>query len=53
MNKVAKCNICSQKLFSGIGNGCKLCGMLLDNINDKFCCKICMRKYNVINRVKA
>ncbi|MBC8434989.1 hypothetical protein H8D91_00600 [archaeon] len=52
MKKVAKCTICSQELYSGIGEGCKMCGMLLVEETNKFCCKLCMRKFNTINRGK-
>ena len=52
MSRVAKCNICNQELYSGIGSGCKMCGMLLNNKEDRFCCKLCMRKFNTINKNK-
>jgi hypothetical protein len=45
------CPICKKEVFSSIGKGCKMCGMAIsgDEFGD-FCCKICMRKYNTINR---
>ena len=48
MINVLNCPICKKKVFSEIGRGCKMCGMIL-NGPDSFCCKICMRKYNTIN----
>jgi hypothetical protein len=43
------CPICDKEVFSGVGSGCKMCGMLVNN-NEFFCCKLCMRKYNTINK---
>jgi len=50
INKM-NCPVCKKEVFSSVGNGCKMCGMALDNV-ESFCCKICMRKYNTINRYK-
>lgn len=53
MSKVLNCLICKKEVYSEIGKGCKMCGMLLENIDDKFCCKICMRKYKLINKIRV
>jgi len=55
MNRVLNCPICKKEVYSEIGKGCKMCGMSLigtKNVNENFCCKICMRKHNTINKVK-
>jgi len=43
------CPICNREVFSGIGEGCRMCGMITIGFED-FCCKLCMRKFNSINR---
>ncbi|MBR9705702.1 hypothetical protein GOV14_01580 [Candidatus Pacearchaeota archaeon] len=54
MKQEMKCPICTQKVYSSIGYGCRMCGMALENKTSNFCCKICMRKYKTINkRAKA
>lgn len=45
------CPICDKELFSEVGEGCLMCGMSVDK-GEFFCCKLCMRKYNKINRNK-
>jgi len=52
MKNKMNCPVCKKEVFSSVGNGCKMCGMALDNL-ESFCCKICMRKYNTINRDKG
>lgn len=52
MKNVLNCPICKKEVFSSLGKGCRMCGMVLDSA-DSFCCKICMRKYNTINRNKG
>ena len=49
MKNQLDCPICNKKIFSGLGEGCKMCGMI--TVED-FCCKICMRKFNSINKRK-
>ena len=49
MSKSMSCPVCKKDVFSGLGKGCKMCGMVLEGL-DSFCCKICMRKYNTINK---
>ena len=39
---IMSCPVCKKEVFSGLGEGCKMCGMALDG-SDSFCCKICMR----------
>jgi transposase-like protein len=51
MKYVLDCPVCKKEVYSSLGNGCKMCGMVLDN-TQSFCCKICMRKYNTINKGK-
>ena len=55
MKKQMSCLICKKELYSSLGEGCKMCGMVLDEKNkeNKFCCKICMRKYSTINKMKG
>ena len=52
MRNILSCPVCKKDVFSGVGLGCKMCGMILDS-TDSFCCKICMRKYNTINHAKG
>ena len=51
MKNKMDCPICKKEVFSDIGKGCRMCGMPIeDDEFGEFCCKICMRKYNKINR---
>ena len=52
MKNKLDCPICDKEVFSGVGEGCKMCGMVMLGFED-FCCKLCMRKYNSINRMKV
>jgi hypothetical protein len=52
MELILNCPICKEELYSGIGKGCKMCGMILEDEDNEFCCKICMRKFNTILRNK-
>jgi len=47
------CPICKKVIYSEVGYGCKMCGMPLENKNEIFCCKLCLRKYKTINKIKA
>ncbi len=49
--EVASCLICEQEMISDISakNYCKLCGMIIENNKNKFCCYDCEDKYNQIN----
>ncbi len=50
MKQELKCPICKEELYTGLGQGCKMCGMPLDNSQKKFCSKECKIKYNKIRR---
>ena len=43
------CPLCNEKLYSGIGAGCKMCGMPLNDKNKLFCSNSCKRKYKGVN----
>ena len=49
MNKGFDCPVCEKEVYSGIGNGCKMCGMLLTEREDFFCCGNCEEKHQEIN----
>jgi predicted amidophosphoribosyltransferase len=50
-NKSMSCLICEKELYSEIGEGCKMCGMPLEKINqEEFCCNDCKKKYEEINK---
>ena len=44
-----KCPLCKEELYSELGKGCKMCGMILKNPNEEFCSQSCKLKYNSIN----
>lgn len=44
------CLICKKELFSEIGEGCRMCGMPLEKDDGDFCCRNCIKKYNLINQ---
>lgn len=39
------CTICHKGIFSEIGKGCKICGMVLEDESKEFCSKTCRIKY--------
>lgn len=43
------CPLCKEELYSGIGKGCKLCGMPLPKEKKEFCSKKCKTKYRKIH----
>jgi len=45
------CPVCEKDVYSSIGKGCKMCGMVLDD-SDDFCCEECRKKYNTIRKNK-
>lgn len=53
MQAILNCPICEKEIYSEIGRGCKMCGMPLQNKDEIFCCKICMRKYKLINKIRV
>jgi len=50
--KNLKCLLCHKKIYSGAGQGCKMCGMILNDKGREFCSKICRTKYKTINKLK-
>jgi len=49
MKQGFNCPVCAQEVFSGIGKGCRLCGMLLEEEKENFCCSDCEETYNNIH----
>ena len=49
MKQTLKCPLCNEKIYSGLGIGCKMCGMILQDKNKEFCSKICKSKYKKIH----
>jgi len=49
MKEDMECPLCNEKVFSGTGNGCRMCGMVLEEGQD-FCSDICEEKYGGINQ---
>jgi len=49
IRKIMECPICDEEIFSGLGKGCMMCGMLLEDEQDNFCCENCKDKYSQIN----
>lgn len=44
------CPICEKQVFSEVGEGCKMCGMAMDEGDELFCCEVCEDKYTEINQ---
>lgn len=42
------CPLCEEELYSGIGKGCKMCGMIVED-GEEFCSIICKKNYLEIN----
>jgi len=42
------CPLCEEKLYSELGEGCKMCGMPIEN-NKEFCSEKCKINYLLIN----
>lgn len=42
------CPLCKEKLYSGLGKGCKMCGMPIEE-NKEFCSENCKLNYFLIN----
>jgi len=49
MREELDCPLCNEKVFSGLGKGCKMCGMALED-DEMFCSKICEDKFGDINQ---
>lgn len=45
------CPLCEEDIYSGLGGGCKMCGMPLDDKSKDFCSKRCKVKYKRINKL--
>lgn len=43
------CPLCHERVYSKAGQGCKMCGMPLEDKDMEFCSKICRTKYYEIN----
>lgn len=52
MMKNKNCPICHEEVYSELGKGCKMCGMLLEDESKEFCSKFCRDVYNKIHNVK-
>ncbi|MFH1358331.1 MAG: DUF2116 family Zn-ribbon domain-containing protein [archaeon] len=49
MQEQIECPLCNEKIYSGLGKGCKMCGMVI-NPKEKFCSSICRKEYAKINK---
>jgi len=47
--KNKNCPVCHNKIYSGLGRGCRLCGMPLEDESKEFCSKECKKRYNQIH----
>jgi hypothetical protein len=52
MKQELTCPLCNEKIYSGIGKGCKMCGMPVED-KDEFCSKICRNQYKKIYNLKG
>ncbi len=49
MEQELKCPLCKEKVFSELGEGCKMCGMPLEYSEKGFCSEFCKKEYYKIN----
>jgi len=49
MEQELKCPLCEEKIYSYLGEGCKMCGMELQEMDIDFCSEGCKKKYAQIN----
>ena len=49
--QILECPLCKEEIYSGLGEGCKMCGMPVEKRKD-FCSSKCRIKYNNINKLK-
>lgn len=49
--QMQKCPLCEKGVYSGVGTGCKMCGMLLDEQEIEFCSEDCKDNYKEINNM--
>jgi len=47
--KKMTCPLCKEEIYSGIGEGCMMCGMPLEK-QKKFCSEKCQDRYFLINK---
>ena len=47
--KTLKCPLCTEEVYSGLGKGCVMCGMALEEEQEEFCSEECRKKYKEIN----
>lgn len=52
MEKEMSCPLCKKELYTGLGKGCKMCGMPLEKKEKDFCSENCKRKYKKIRETK-
>jgi len=45
-----KCPLCKEDLYSGLGVGCKMCGMVLVEFDEDFCSEECEKNFKEINK---
>jgi len=50
--KYLNCPLCHEKVYSGLGEGCKLCGMPLED-DEEFCSEFCKESYNEVHKNEA
>jgi len=48
--KELKCPLCEKNVYPSVGDGCRMCGMPLDELDEGFCSEECKRKYKSINK---
>lgn len=48
MEQNLKCPLCQKNIYSGIGVGCNMCGMLLEDKDELFCSEKCSEIYGEI-----
>jgi hypothetical protein len=48
MQDTIKCPLCEEKIYSGLGKGCKMCGMVV-NPDEDFCSSVCKEEFRKIN----
>jgi len=44
-----RCPLCEKDLYSDLGKGCKMCGMVPTEFDEEFCSKICEKNFKEIN----
>lgn len=46
-----ECPICHEDVYSEIGEGCKMCGMALEDESELFCSEECEKVYGDIHEI--